>query len=349
MKYFLLALLSLLLSSCQKNKKPGNSEAVKHIPSIVDSLKTNSQVQEYLVTEVDTNLKGFSLPALKNLRIRPFKTKRDSIFHLAIKKYGITKNFYKADFDSNGYTDLLIIGGYGPDNENNYWYNSMVVMNNGKKPAKAHILGNELLNYTPAIVYKKNRPVIKVLGSKWEHIKQGREFKVIDKTLVWQQVGFAEENINPVEYDIEKIQFATSPCFGTCPIFEIHINKNREAIFLADAYNFSHEFDGPKEKKVFKATLTTETYSKLTDLINYLNFHKLKDNYAVGWTDSASATLIITYNNGKIKKIEDYGQQGTFGLMSLYTYFEELRFNQKWTETAEPKDIRINTCMKGLK
>ena len=38
----------------------------------------------------------------------------------------------------------------------------------------------------------------------------------------------------------------------------------------------------------------------------------------------------VTYDNGKVKSIRDYGLLGTYGLDRVYQLLFELRENQKW-------------------
>ena len=86
-----------------------------------------------------------------------------------------------------------------------------------------------------------------------------------------------------------------------------------------------------KEVESFIKSIDKEKdYSKIVELLNYIDFPNLKDNYAVNLTDDQTCTLTIIYNNGKVKKIEDYGLIGTFGLDRFYSLMFELRFNQEW-------------------
>jgi hypothetical protein len=65
-------------------------------------------------------------------------------------------------------------------------------------------------------------------------------------------------------------------------------------------------------------------------VLKQIGFERLKKSYAVRWTDDQTGTLTITYNNGKIKKISDYGMRGTHGLRYLYGLLISLRTNQNW-------------------
>jgi hypothetical protein len=353
MKYFLLALVSsLFLSSCHKGIK-NNSEIVRMgtRPSAIDTLKAPRSIELFL-HERDTNYKRFQLR-----RLTQFSNARLIEDPELIKKYALknklNKTVFKADYDNNGYTDMLLIGEipWPRNRPTGHIPSNLLILNYSNNTIKIIPVsfGNDSPYLIPRQIVRDGIPLINTDAFEYIYGNHEPTENFTTRILTVRDTTLIEYNANPTNYNIDKIQFATSPCYGTCSIFEIHINKEREAIFIADAYNFSHKPYAPEEKKVFKATLNTETYNKLTDLINYLDFPKLRDNYAVGWTDSPTSKLIITYNNGNVKKIEDYGLQGTFGLIKLYKYFEELRFNQKWTETTEPKAIRINTWMKGQK
>ena len=118
------------------------------------------------------------------------------------------------------------------------------------------------------------------------------------------------------------------------------INKDKTGLFNAVKYNseteiFPFEIPGKRGsskeiKGVFRTVVTDNSYSNIIDLLNYIDFPNLKNNYAVSWTDDQRCTLTITYNNGQKKEIRDYGLIGTYGLDRVYQLFFDLRFNQKW-------------------
>jgi len=125
-------------------------------------------------------------------------------------------------------------------------------------------------------------------------------------------------------------------------MFEIKINRDRKSSFIAQHYNFSTERDAPAENKYFEGVIKKEDFESITSTLNYIDFTNLNSQYSVMYTDAPSATLKITYDNGKVKHIEDYGKKGTYGLIALYEMFNNLRFNQDWKPTKEPEGIRIN-------
>ena len=141
-------------------------------------------------------------------------------------------------------------------------------------------------------------------------------------TLIFKFGDFIEEKNVAANYRIEKIDYSTTGCYGTCPIFEMSIDSNRTASYVATRFN--------KKQGKFKATLDSFNYGQLINLLNYIDFEKLNSNYSVGWTDDQRCYLKITYDNGKTKTINDYGLIGTFGLSRVYQLLFNLRENQSW-------------------
>jgi hypothetical protein len=123
-------------------------------------------------------------------------------------------------------------------------------------------------------------------------------------------------------HDIVQIQYETSSCEGTCPVFQMIINKDRTATYHAIHYN---ERDG-----LFKTKIYQPDYDKLIQLLKESNWHSLKSRYTTKWTDLPSCTLSIKYDNGSVKKVYDYGQRGTNELKDIYKFLFDFRENQDW-------------------
>ena len=117
---------------------------------------------------------------------------------------------------------------------------------------------------------------------------------------------------------------------GECPIFNISINKNREAVLKAESFNVKQLDDTVEVKGTFRTRLDEITYSEIINLLNYINFPDLKQSYFVEWSDAQACRLNITYGNGMKKSINDYGKIGTYGLRRLYQLLFNTRFNQQW-------------------
>lgn len=143
-------------------------------------------------------------------------------------------------------------------------------------------------------------------------------------TLIYKFGGFVElnsfENTTP---EIKSIYFETTPCFGSCPIFSLNIFKDGESFYL--------RHDNLEEKEAnFKAKISPADFKQIIDLLKYINVMNLEGNYSVNATDMQTSKLTVYYANGSTKEINDYGLQGTLGLVRLYDLFFALRLIQKW-------------------
>ncbi|MBB6370687.1 DUF6438 domain-containing protein [Chryseobacterium shigense] len=134
-----------------------------------------------------------------------------------------------------------------------------------------------------------------------------------------------------------KIEYKAGPCFGSCPIFTLIINKDRTAILEAEHFNFSKdfskgEFSKPREG-TYKGTIKEADYNKLVLLLNGLDIKTLKDKYGTKEiTDLPTSYLKINLADGTSKNIEDYGKSGSEKLKEVYLFIEGLRHNQQWTK-----------------
>ena len=188
-------------------------------------------------------------------------------------------------------------------------------------------------------------PVVKQENGKgFIEIHYPEEYHFFDKEIVkprkksvltYKFNRLIEFNESPTDNNIEKIEYSTDLCFGTCPKFELNIEKNRKAKFVANIFNFSEEGDFSKKEGEFETIINKKEYSQLIEILNYIDFKNLDEQYYVTWTDAHSCELKITYGNGKIKTIRDYGLIGTYGLIEVYKHQFELRFNQDWKEITK--------------
>lgn len=338
MKYLLLLITLTLLISCKKEVP--QFKRAPHIASKVDELK-NAHDVEWYIYERDTNYNSFQLQTLFEYK-DDNKFKQDSLVKLYAAKFNVDKSYYKEDFDNNGYTDLLVIGDTHWCADVTCQFACYAVMNFGGDSIQVCNLVKDIFHYpiVPQVVFDNGKPLIKINELQYTDYR-GKIYKdSLNVELTYYKGNFTEYNKKPANNKIEKIEFAKSGCYGTCPSFQINIEKDRSAIFIAQYYNFSE--DGYHEEGSFKAVINQADYDKIVDILNYIDFSKLDNEYSEDVTDLSSALLKVTYDNGKVKIIRDYGLQGTYGLMALYNLFYKLRFNQKWVETEEPKGIRLN-------
>ena len=319
--------------------------------SKIDSLGTIPEVESFIRScskSKDDFLSKFTLKTIKdfdNTVISP-KIKKKA------KALGVGKSFYKGDFNHDGRTDLLFIG----DNKS-----CIQTSMDSKKEISCNTSVKVIFDlesgYVLKDVMRRHRDftipkVIKINGMDYINITyednsmfSNTPEKMLSKILTYKFDDFIEYNSQPKKHSIKQISYKAGPCYGTCPIFELELNKNKISTFTAFAFNFIDDNDRAaaanaignlnkgKNEGVFKSQIKPSDIAAIEELLNYIDFPNLNNSYSISATDNPSSTLTIVYNTGKIKKIkkiEDYGLVGTYGLKKLYKILFNLRFNQDW-------------------
>jgi hypothetical protein len=305
---FILTLSLLIFSSCHV----GADNSVLYKPGYIDSIQQAKQITAF-IHKVDSNYKKFVVndPVNYESRYAAFDYKRvaDS---LGVRPWS------KADFDKNGLTDLLVIG---------YFYEPciLVILNKGGHYEIKQLTRSAFQDHTFPVV--ENNSIRYSFQSNHERINPVSPARLETVTLVYQFGDFIEENPSPANHGIEKIEYTTTGCFGTCPVFRMTIGKDRSSVWEAIRFN---RFVTHKSEGTYSCTITEDNYTEITNLLNYIDFEKLHHDYAVTWTDDQHATITITYDNGKTKTILDYGLIGTYGLNRVHQLMFKLRENQDW-------------------
>lgn len=279
----------------------------------IDSLKTDDDVLAFL-KEINPD---FRSEKYNKIELRSTATLRQDLNCDGIADQWQINNWEKADFNGDGLTDLVIMP---------YWYDYgvYVVIDNGDGTYKFLTLSYNI--YEKCELAKPIKLADQQLLLYYQKIQKRtsrgvRSFGQTD-TLIYKYGGFVELNRHPSDYNIDSIEFRTSSCYGSCPVFSIAMDKNGNAVYKAQVYN-------PKQGK-FTATIKKENLDDITGLINYISANNLNDNFKVSWTDDQTCWLRIHFSDGSVKEIQDYGLKGTFGLRLVYSMFFDLRSNQDW-------------------
>ena len=293
---------------CQGQTTLNSSKTIRHHNKI-DEITNIKQIQS-LIKSIDKEYSNFKIDDTLIYSDKDCKRLCDSLK---------IKTFTKADLDNNGYTDLIVIGEWNDPS-------IICIFDQGKNKFSINRLTRRSFQDCSFASVDTNGGETFV---NYYYFKQSDDWRQIDTTpniqskkLIYKFGDFVEYNNSPPNYNIQKLEFQTTMCFGSCPIFNLTINSNRSAKYEAVKFNESEgEFSG---------TIDKDTYNELLELLNYIDFPNLKNNYSVGWTDDQTCTLSITYDNGKKKTITDYGKIGTYGLDRIYSILFKLRENQTW-------------------
>ena len=316
MKYFILLILFVFISCNKTNSKASIIQKTK-----IDSLINETDVENFLI-QADTLFKNFTV-----MKAGDYKSKVHgadlSFCKIKADSLGITKSFYKADFDQNGYSDLLVTG-------TDYNFNVVAIMTypNNKFVTK-NFHGDFSINCSfPKVDTINGIPVINYYYEKQIYSDSTFSTKMVRATLTYKLGGFIEYNGAVKSHSINKIEYKTFPCYGTCPIFSLVIDRKGTGLLNAEEFNIIKNSDTLKGK--YTSTINQIQYKEITQLLNYIDFANLKGDYGVNASDMPGCTLKITYDNGKKKLIGDYGMMGSYGLQRVYALLADLRFNQQW-------------------
>lgn len=334
MKLLQILLVLLVCISCKKEVESTKPFVkTKTVITEIDKLVSEKEIENF-IQKKDTNYKKFELRKIQDFK----RGNQDSINKILAKKVKANQSFTKADFDNNGYTDLLAIGDnhkaitYGENEEEiSFDFTAIVLMNFNNEYKIIDITKRGFDPIVPKVEYVNNEAFLAVYSSK-PQLPNFKKFKESKAKLTFKFGHFIEYNKDPKKHIIEKIEYSTGPCFGSCPVFKLEINRDKTAIFNAEEYNFSdkiNHINPEKDEGKFKTTISEKEFDELIEILNYIDFSSLK-NYSVMWTDDQSSTLKITYDNGKVKTIYDYGLVGTYGLKRTYEMLFSLRKNQSW-------------------
>lgn len=253
LKYLGLVLGCLLLSSGLAENKTSHW-------SKVEELKNKDEVEAFVRSQSD------SLSKFELKRIADFTRDKlgDAKAKILAEKFGIDQSYYETDFDSNGYTDLLVIGDskHCRDEKGDCGFNSYVFMVFADNHIQTiDIVKTRRMMIVPVIEAGGSRPLLKIYRPAIMDQQEKGQDKLVD-TLIYNFGDFIEYNENQViSYSIEKIVYSTRGCYGTCPIFRLEINMDDESYFLVQRYNFTQKYsveDSDETEGEFKTTISAD-------------------------------------------------------------------------------------------
>lgn len=293
----------------------------------IDDLNTNKKVAKFLRKEI--NLK-YTFKKVFDKEVEA----DEKDFEYFVKKI---------DLDNNGFTDLVV----------NVYVPLIIVLNNGDKDYKelnfrntkffsdsepeldsiVEIGKEKVLIFEtviqefddteyPNIKIKQNQKELsynnKTKESEW--VIKDMKFKIDSLTVKYGELVEYKNRKSKVD-KIKELNFSTTGCFGSCPVFEIKLDSKRNLL-----YN-GKRFTNHSGLKKFKLNQTN--YDNLIGLIEYSELKKLKDFYSVNWSDDQTGKLKVIYENGDSKEIQDYGLQGTTNLKAIYKKLFDINKNMK--------------------
>jgi len=277
------------------------------IANSIDSILNDNDVLTFL-KRID---KRFTSDKYRQLKIFPTDTIRQRLNCDSIAEKWNINNWEKIDFNGDNKTDLIVT---------TFWYNFdvFVAIDKGDNTYQLIQLSNIISrNCEIGKPIKINSEQLllffRIRNEYDEDAEKNFSFKLKSRidTLVYKFGGFIEKQKTTVLYDISEIEYHTlSSWTGISPIFKLKISSTGKATFEAISEN---------SKKVIPPRSTNKDNVKsIVDLVQYINIKTLRNKYSVAWSDDTTMYIKITFRDGTVKQIEDYGLTGTFGLRQLY-------------------------------
>lgn len=146
-----------------------------------------------------------------------------------------------------------------------------------------------------------------------------------------------KNNIKPTA-----IYFASSGCFGSCPILYLEIDSNRTIRYYGDSY--TSKTDG------YKGKLSETEYNSIISKIRNLPVDSLKEYYACSHTDDETLGIAIAHDN-KITRSTAYGHEAEpMELYILLTYLQNLykQIHLQPDSTVKKENFISNPQLKSM-
>jgi len=295
----------------------------------IGSLSTDSEALAFVNRQVRDNFNTIVLEG-------PHYLKEQKIYMDHIRQSRPVV-FEKADFDNNGHIDLLFNGYYRD------CLTPFVILAFGNDSFQVRSLNVGLRERfcMARVIMMDGRPCIRMLEVRSACGLKAWSFCPYDNidTLVFAFDDFIERK-KPAAYSIKKIKYCVAS--GMDPIaFQLTITQDSIVLLSDPGMTIRIPVDSGG---IFTVAIDTGMISGLVHLLNYMNFSDLQERYTVTRTDQLEGEIHVTFDDGRIKRVSDYGLMGTHGLSILHNLFFELREKQLWKKIRPVEGTFIHLC-----
>lgn len=299
---FILIFILILNFSCKPTVQP-NEPYVEVLCS--DDIETDDQV---------LNILHSLNPDFKNLYFS--KTVSNEVKNVC--KDIVLPTWIKLDFDGNRYCDFICRVN---DGLSSY---KIVIMQPSNKKFEYVNLRRSFRVDSPCFLLRHISDRMGIIFNTLDQEKTKNDSNIfwIQDTLVYSHKFFIERKLTAINYPIKKIIYKRTGCFGACPNYELEFNDDLKLNYNGIRFN--------KKDGKYLTTVTDSTFDNLSGILNEIDFTKLKENYIVNVTDMESGILEVYYGDNKVKIINDYALQGTYGLIALHKIMDEISQRTDW-------------------
>ncbi len=229
---------------------------------------------------------------------------------------GLIVHWIKTDLNNDGQTDLLIVTNstlYAIlSNNNRYTITTTNYIMKYNRYCNTRIL--------PTVKSIDNTPLILLYHYKTKNSDDFRhptQYEALECDSIILLCGlFLTYNSNPVFRPIDRVTLDDNGvCEGNCP--DIHVSFS----LISQQIEYTVSYHEPPFKK-YNGIFSKEKTLRAFHMIQYTNFLRFAKEYGQEclMTDQTTASWAITYNDGKIKTLSDYGEFGNASLNTIYHF-----------------------------
>jgi len=283
----------------------------------IDSLKTTEEVIQF-AKYINPD---FARENFGRLHIKTTDSIIKELKNCDLYKSWDIKNWQKIDLNNDGRTDLIFTALHYSN------YAQYAIINMELNKYKIFILSNNI-DYAckilkPILINNKNELLVNNYKTDAETISKEQTIHFID-TLTYKFDSFIELSDKPANYDIESIKFISDYNF------EIEIDNNQNAHYKClDKFNVSN-LKGDFYKEESNIKISPVYFNEIKKMMDYISIRDLSNEYILDGYDFPTVRLEIRFKNGSVKKIQDYGYQGTYGLKAIYDKMTNVVLETHW-------------------
>lgn len=317
----LLLLILLLGQNCHKQAVSSKNVKIDFIDNPIDSIESIESLQLFLQKE-------FSTSAWGDYRSYIPEDKRFDVFENCdniMDSLSIGLPFRKTDINEDGLTDLILISRY-----RNRQYVEIVIAGHNNFRRK-RLTGNGICSFVDFLGSRDPAIITMVYDQNDEGLRYSPKSYFKTKDVTYQDGNLIEVEVDPLNYKIDSFVMVTSGCYGDCPSYKIVVRKEGDNSLSTIRYN-ERLGNSLENGKSYSSSFDQPIFQSFENLINRIDFHLLDSTYSVNHTDDQTATTTVYYRDGRIKKIRDYGMEGTLGLELFYSTVGKLHRAEGWVK-----------------
>lgn len=282
----------------------------KYAPVQIAAIQTDAQLLE-LIRPFGWEFEEAVLGDSAVVAYRPYRSTR-----FAVRG---AQTWFKADFDHNGLLDLLVLA----RRKDIPFVFCVLDKGNGKLSVVRNFYKAVDRRFPVARIIQKNgQDLLEYADYARGHGPRGQLQNRQIQVLTYVSGGFVEYNSHPEKHRIQQLTYEGHSVYHESIRTRIII-KQDSIIFWQQKTDIRDSASVTRQEN--KHILLSAQCQELTDLLNYIGFSRLQDEYEQNpGNHRTHVKMTIEYDNGRRKFIDDHYGNATTGLRRLYVLLHEL-------------------------